>query len=46
MILCRIKIICEDSRDYFGYGLCSAGDVNGDGIDVVIVGARYEDDKG
>ena len=34
------------SQDYAAFSVSSAGDVNGDGIDDLIVGARYGDDGG
>jgi len=36
------SIAGEGSSDYFGYSVASAGDVNGDGYDDVIVGAYYD----
>ena len=35
-----------DSWDEFGLGITSLGDVNGDGINDIAVGARYDDDGG
>ncbi len=34
----------EDSSDYAGYGLCRAGDVDGDGLDDLFIGAPGDDD--
>ena len=36
------SIAGEGTSDYFGYSVASAGDVNGDGYDDVIVGAYYD----
>ena len=35
-----------DARDYSGQSVSSAGDVNGDGYDDLIIGARYADPNG
>ena len=36
----------DAADDYAEYSVASAGDVNGDGIDDVIVGSPYGDDSG
>ncbi len=36
------SIAGEGTSDYFGYSVASAGDVNGDGYDDVIVGAYFD----
>jgi hypothetical protein len=36
----------ESVGDFSGYSVSSAGDVNGDGLDDLIVGARYADPSG
>jgi hypothetical protein len=40
---CGFVINGEKSSDYSGYSVSSAGDVNGDGLDDVIVGANRAD---
>jgi len=41
-----VKLIGEDAGDRFGHNVSTAGDVNNDGFDDVIVGAFYDDDGG
>jgi len=40
------KIVGEAAYDYAGFSASNAGDINGDGFDDVIVGARYNDEGG
>ncbi len=40
------KLLGEAEGDKAGYGLGSGGDVNGDGIDDILVGAHFEDEGG
>jgi len=42
----NVKLIGEDTNDYFGASVSGAGDFNNDGIDDVIVGADGDDDGG
>lgn len=36
----------DDQRDWYGYGIGAAGDINGDGIDDLQAGAKYNDQGG
>ena len=41
-----VKLIGEDIRDYFGWSVSSAGDVNNDSYDDIIISANEDDDGG
>jgi hypothetical protein len=40
------KLVGEDADDWAGFSASSAGDVDGDGLDDVLMGAYYDDDGG
>ncbi|MCD4657344.1 MAG: choice-of-anchor D domain-containing protein, partial [Planctomycetes bacterium] len=42
----NVTLIGEDSNDYFGRSVSTAGDVNNDGFDDLIIGVSYDDDGG
>ncbi len=41
-----VRLDGVDAHDYSGYAVSSAGDVNGDGVDDILVGAPYADPGG
>ena len=41
-----VSMVGENASDYFGYSVTSAGDVNGDGYDDVLISATGNDDGG
>jgi len=42
----HVKLLAESADDDVGGGLAAAGDVDGDGLDDLLIGARYDDDGG
>ncbi|MEK7790678.1 MAG: integrin alpha, partial [Deltaproteobacteria bacterium] len=42
----NVTILGKSINDYLGQGVAGAGDINGDGFDDVIAGARLNDDTG
>ena len=44
--LAGVTIFGADARDYSGRSVSSAGDVNGDGFDDLLIGARETDTSG
>ena len=44
--LADYSFIGEDAADQAGISVSSAGDVDGDGLDDILIGARYNDDGG
>lgn len=40
-----VKITGSAANDYFGYSVASAGDLDGDGYDDILIGALYTDDN-